>query len=190
MGSCALFFRIFKFFISIQSSFSMRFLIAIFISSTLSLTANAIDKQEAPEDVVSNIVMNHTKPDSKMFTCPPSALMEARCTKKYVSIWRSECELSHEGESGNLLLYGQGLIDVLLDSMTSHQSKKSAKVLANISYTEGNVRGEPRSFGHVVFSLKKEDGTWKVDEHKLIDAKQTDFKRGSNTPPHIRRQSL
>jgi hypothetical protein len=154
----------------------MKFLIAISMLVMFTVTAYALDKKDAPADVVSNIVLNHNNSDSKIFTCPPSTLMKARFTKSYVSIWRDECEISHEGESGNLLLYGQGLIDISLDSMTSRQSKNSAKVLAKISYVEGNVLGNPRSLAYVLFSLKKENANWKVDEHKLVDAHQIDSK--------------
>ena len=148
----------------------MKFLIVVAALSIISSTANAIDKKETPKEVVSNIVLNHNKPESALFTCPPSDLMKTRFTKKYVSIWRAECEQLREGKSGNVLLYGQGLIDVSLDSMTSDHDNNFVRVLAKISYTEGNVLGEPRSLGFVRFSLKKEDGTWKVDEHQLIDA--------------------
>lgn len=150
------------------------FLFAICISALLVFKANAADRVVATQEVVADIVRNHNNVDSKMFKCPPSALMKARFTKSYVSIWRNECDMSHEGESGNLLLYGQGLIDISLDSMTSRQSKNSAKVLAKISYVEGNVLGYPRSLAYVLFSLKKENATWKVDEHKLVDARQID----------------
>ena len=145
-------------------------------SAMVAFAAKAADKGVVPQEVVTEIVLNHNNSDSKMFICPPSALMKARFTKSYVSIWRDECDISHEGESGNLLLYGQGLIDISLDSMTSRQSKNSAKVLAKISYVEGNVLDNPRSLAYVLFSLKKENATWKVDEHKLVDAHQIDSK--------------
>ncbi len=37
-----------------------------------------------------------------------------------------------------------------------------------------SVLGYPRSLAYVLFSLKKENATWKVDEHKLVDARQID----------------